>query len=57
MIDQKKELLKIETYEEFDRRRDEFDNLPFDEETMKHLTKLFGEAFAPSDYHQDLFRK
>ena len=53
---QKEEFLKITTYEEFDKRREEFDNLPFDDETMSHLDKLFGKGFAPTDYHHDLFR-
>ena len=55
MISQKEKFLKIKTYEEFDKRREEFDDLPFDDETMNHFDELMGKAYAPDDYHHDLF--
>lgn len=38
----KEEFLNIKTYEEFDRRREEFRELPMDKEIIEHTSKLFG---------------
>ena len=51
----KDEFLKIESYEEFDRRREEFRELKFDEDIRKHLGKIFPKAYAPKDKHTDVF--
>ncbi len=46
MIDLVEELLKIQTYEEFDRRREEFRELPLkDPRVRKHLTKIFPKIY------------
>lgn len=51
---QKEKFLKIETYEEFDRRREEFKGLGLaDLEVRKHLSKIFGKA---SDTKEELYR-
>ena len=50
----KDEFLKIETYEKFDRRREEFRELKYDKEIGEHLDKIFPEAFAPKDKHVDV---
>ena len=38
----KEKFLSIKTYEEFDRRREEFRGLPMDKEILEHTSKLFG---------------
>lgn len=53
-MNQKDELLKIETYEEFDRRREEFRNLKIDNEIRAHLSKIYPKAYAPKDKHTDV---
>ena len=50
----KDEFLKIETYEEFDRRREEFRELKYDKEIGEHLDKIFPKAYAPTDKHVDV---
>lgn len=40
-MSQKEELLNITTYEEFDRRREEFRGLKMDEDVKDHLSKIF----------------
>lgn len=49
----KQEALAITTYEEFDRRRDEFKGFECDKETRDHLWSLFPE---PSGYKGELYR-
>lgn len=39
----REELLSIDTYEEFDKRRNEFKSLPTDLETIQHVSKLMRE--------------
>ena len=53
----KDEFLKIETYEEFDRRREEFRDLKYDKEIGEHLDKIFPKAYAPKDKHVDVMIK
>ncbi len=51
----KEEFLKIKTYEEFDRQRNDFYGLDIrDKEIRNHINKLFGEAWAPEEFHQDV---
>lgn len=51
----REEFLATKTYEEYDARRDEFRKLGTDdEEVMKHLDDLLGEAWAPEEFHQDV---
>ena len=50
----KDQFLKIETYEEFDRRREEFRELKYVKEIGEHLDKIFPEAYAPKDKHVDV---
>ena len=42
----KEELLKITTYEEFDRRREEFRGLKMDEDVKNHLSKIFPKCYV-----------
>lgn len=42
----KEELLKITTYEEFDRRREEFCGLKMDEDVKSHLFEIFPKCYA-----------
>ncbi len=37
----KEEFLKISTYEEYDKRREEFRNLVRDKEVLNHLNELY----------------
>ena len=55
MINLKQKFIEIESYEEFDRRREEFIGLKFDEDIRKHLGKIFPKAYAPKDKHTDVF--
>lgn len=55
MINLKQKFIEIESYEEFDRRREEFRELKFDEDIRKHLGKIFPKAYAPTDKHTDVF--
>ena len=45
-MNQKEELLKITTYEEFDRRREEFRGLKMDEDVKDHLSKIFPMCYG-----------
>lgn len=54
MEDLKQQFLEIKSYEEFDRRREEFRDLKFDEEIRKHLGRIFPKAYAPRDKHTDV---
>lgn len=49
----KQEALAITTYEEFDKRRDEFKGFECDKETHAHLWSLFPE---PSGCTEELYR-
>lgn len=44
--------LKIETYEEFDKRRDEFKELEMDKDILEHMSKIFPKA---SDTKEELY--
>ena len=57
MDKQKDEFLKIETYEEFDRRREEFRGLVIDKDTLEHLGEISPTAYAPEELHVDLFER
>lgn len=51
----KEKFLEVKNYEEFDARREEFRNLPFDEDIRKHLGVIFPDKYyAPKDKHTDL---
>ena len=39
-------MLKITTYEEFDRRREEFCGLKMDEDVKSHLSEIFPKCYA-----------
>ena len=53
---QVEKFLKIMTWEEFDRRRDEFKDLKPSKETTPHFVELLSdcEFFAPEDKHTDV---
>ena len=53
---QVEKFLKIQTWEEFDRRRDEFKGLKPRKETTPHFVELLSdrEFFAPEDKHTDV---
>lgn len=53
----KDKFLEISSYEEFDKRREEFKQLKIDEDVKKHLGKIFPKAFAPQDKHSDVSLK
>ncbi len=38
---QKEEFLKLQSYEEFDKKRERFKGLKFDKEVIEHLGKIF----------------
>ncbi len=38
---EKEKFLKLESYEEFDQRREEFKNLKFDKNIVSHMAKIF----------------
>ena len=46
---EKEKFLKLESYEEFDRRRDEFKALKFDKDIISHMSKLFGKSPNPPE--------
>ena len=46
----KEKFLKIETYEEFDKRREEFRGIDmFDKEIRIHANKIFGKHPSPDE--------
>lgn len=45
----KEEVLAIKTYEEFDRRRDEFEGTEMDKEMFEHIAKLFPKVTASKE--------
>ena len=51
----KEELLSIKTYEEFDRRRNEFRHLEPDEDIKKHIWGLFPKAKKKPDPMAEAF--
>ena len=61
--EKKREFLSIESYAEFDRRRNEFEGLFMDKEVCNHFTKLlkkegvrFGTQDPNSTEHIDYYR-
>lgn len=49
----REEFFNIKTYEEFDRRREEFRGMPMDQEILRHASKLFGRS---PNLHEELYR-
>lgn len=45
----REEFLNIKTYEEFDRRREEFRTMPVDQEILRHASELFGKSPNPQE--------
>ncbi|MDE7299552.1 MAG: hypothetical protein K2N94_12105 [Lachnospiraceae bacterium] len=45
----REEFLNIKTYEEFDRRREEFRGMPVDKEMLQHASQLFGKSPNPPE--------
>ena len=45
----KEEFLQIETYEEFNRRRNEFSGLKMDGEILKHAAKIFPQTTSTKE--------
>ena len=41
----REEFLKLESKDEFLKKREKFRNLKFDKELMEHQSKLFGESY------------
>lgn len=50
MSSKKEEFLKIKTFEEFDKRRNEFDDMEWDEELSEHFHTFFQDA---NDFDED----
>ena len=48
----KENLLKMKTYEEYEKNREELKGLKPDKEVIEHLSKLFGKA---SDTREELY--
>lgn len=46
---EKEKLLQLKSYEEFDRRREEFNELMPDEEIIEHLTKITQKSQNPDE--------
>lgn len=50
----REEFLAIQSYEEFDCRRDEFRDLKIDKETLEHFKKIFPKASKVNkEIHED----
>ncbi len=45
-MSKKEQLLSITTYEEFNRRREEFRGLELDEDIKNHLSKIFPQCYG-----------
>ena len=43
----REKFLAIQTYEEFDRRREEFKDIPADKEILQHMDKIFPPISNP----------
>lgn len=55
----KEELLKIETQAEYDFRKEEFNDLPKDEEVLAHLESIRGKGYVygdPKGFVAELYR-
>lgn len=48
-MSKKEQLLSITTYEEFNRRREEFRGLELDEDIKKHLSKIFPKCYGENE--------
>lgn len=46
--------LSLKSYEDFDKHRGEFKDLPIDDETREHSKKIFPAAYAPKDMHHEI---
>lgn len=53
---QKELFLGLKTYEDFDKNREKFRGMPFDDEIREHCNKIFPKACAPGDMHNDIPR-
>ena len=49
----REEILRIESYEEFDKRREEFRGIKIDKELFDHISKMFPKA---SNTKEELFK-
>ena len=50
---EKERFLSLKSYEEFDRRRQEFRTLKFDKEIVDHMSKIFPK---PSETTEELYK-
>lgn len=50
---EKEKFLSLKSYEEFDRRRQEFPTLKFDKEIVDHMSKIFPK---PSGITEELYK-
>ncbi len=50
---EKEKFLNLKSYEEFNKRRNEFNNLKFDEEIVAHMSKIFPK---PSGVTEELYK-
>lgn len=50
---EKEKFLKLKSYEEFDKRRDEFQTLRFDRDIVGHMAKIFPK---PPDIREELYK-
>jgi hypothetical protein len=52
-VTEKEKFLSLKSYEEFDRRRQEFQTLKFDKEIVDHMSKIFPK---PSGISEELYK-
>lgn len=50
---EKERFLQLKSYEEFDRRREEFETLKFDKDIVAHMAKIFPK---PSNTKEELYK-
>ena len=53
-MNSKELFLSLRSYEDFDRHRGKFRNMPIDDEIREHGRKIFPEAYAPKDMHREV---
>jgi hypothetical protein len=51
---QKELFLSLKSYEDFDKNRGAFKEMPFDDEIREHCAKIFPKAYAPKDMHREV---
>lgn len=46
--------LSLKSYEDFDKHRGAFREMPIDDEIRAHSSKIFPKAYAPKDMHREV---